>query len=111
MMLKNLLLLCNKNMAITSYVQTVAPNLFNKEVQTLFMFYMAWVSAHYISTHIYTYFCTNNTFYGFLTSPFVAAAPHCVALRWVIYEGGNTITSMWLSLGTYLGAKLLIYNS
>ena len=47
----------------------------------------------------------------FLTSPFVAAAPHCVALRWVIYEGGNTITSMWLSLGTYLGAKLLIYNS
>jgi hypothetical protein len=111
MMLKNYLIHNKIDMVITNYVQAVAPNLLNKEMQTLIIFYMAWVSAHYMSTHIYSYFCTNNSFYGFLISPFVAAAPHCVALRWIIYEGGNTITSMWLSLGTYMGAKLLIYNS
>ena len=43
---------------------------------------------------------------GILTSPFMAAAPHCVAIRWVIYEGGNMITTMWVSAGTYIAAKV-----
>jgi hypothetical protein len=35
-------------------------------------------------------------------SPFMAAAPHCQALRWAIYNGGNNIVSMWLILGMWL---------
>jgi hypothetical protein len=35
-------------------------------------------------------------------SPFMAAAPHCQALRWGIYNGGNSIVSMWLTMGVWL---------
>jgi hypothetical protein len=38
---------------------------------------------------------------GFVLSPFMAAAPHCQALRWVLYHGGNSIISMWVSIGLW----------
>ena len=58
-------------MAITNYVQALAPNLLNKEIQTLLIFYMAWVSAHYVSTHIYTYFC-------YLCLEYIHISPCCI---------------------------------
>ena len=64
--------------------------------------YVLWVFIHYTSTHLYIHFCTPKTITGFLMSPFMAAAPHCQALRWGIYNGGNSIVSMWLTMGVWL---------
>ena len=64
--------------------------------------YVLWVFIHYLSTHLYIHFCTPKTIVGFLMSPFMAAAPHCQALRWGIYNGGNSIVSMWLTMGVWL---------
>ena len=80
----------------------------SKEMKTVGLFYFMWIVLSYLAPHVYVYFCTPITIIGFFISPFVAAAPHCSALRWVIYEGGNMITSMWLGMGTYMAAKLLI---
>jgi hypothetical protein len=30
------------------------------------------------------------------------AAPHCQALRWLVYNGGNTIISTWITFGFWL---------
>jgi hypothetical protein len=79
------------------------------EMRSLLTFYLIWIFIHHISAHIYIYFCTPNTIYGIITSPFMAAAPHCTALRWVMYEGGQMITTMWISFGTYIGAKMISY--
>jgi hypothetical protein len=64
--------------------------------------YLLWVVIHFVSVHMYMRFCTPSTLTGFLMSPFMAAAPHCQALRWSIYNGGNSIVSMWMTLGVWL---------
>lgn len=60
--------------------------------------YAGWIVLHYVATHIYVHACVPATFYGFALSPFLATAPHCQALRWVIYEGGNNLNMIWLTL-------------
>ena len=64
--------------------------------------YLLWVFVHFISSHMYIRFCNPSTFIGFIMSPFMAAAPHCQALRWAIYNGGNNIVSMWITVGVWL---------
>jgi len=44
---------------------------------------------------------------GFIKSIFVAQAPHCIALRWIIYNGGLAINSMWVSIGIWVTTKML----
>ena len=73
-------------------------NVFNN-VYFVFIF---WVILHYISSHMYIYYCTPKSVYGFSMSPFIIAAPHCQALSWVVYNGGNTIISMWITFGFWL---------
>ena len=60
--------------------------------------YAGWIVLHYVATHIYVHACVPATLYGFALSPFLATAPHCQALRWVIYEGGNNLNMIWLTL-------------
>ena len=83
----------------------------SKEMRTAIVFYFMWITLHYIAPHVYTYLCTPITILGFLISPFVAATPHCSALRWVIYEGGNMITTMWIGVGSYLATKMLMRDA
>jgi hypothetical protein len=70
--------------------------------------YAFWVIAHYVSPHIYVWACIPGTITGFILSPFMAPAPHCQALRWLIYQGGNTIVSMWLLLGNWFMQLLIV---
>ena len=66
-----------------------------------------WIFLHFVTPHLYVYFCTPATLLGFVASPFIATAPHCIALRWCIYNSGNIITSMWMLIGAWLVRKLL----
>ena len=66
-----------------------------------FGLYIFWIVSHYISSHLYVTFCVPATFYGFIQSIFLTPAPHCYALRWVIYNGGNNICVMWLLCGAW----------
>ena len=70
--------------------------------------YFAWISCHYIASHLYVSFCTPLTTVGFLFSPFIVAAPHCQALRWVVYNGGATIINMWGLLGAWIVSKIIL---
>ena len=70
--------------------------------------YFIWIILHYISSHLYKEFCNYNSWFGFLLSPILASAPHCQALRWLIYNGGNIIETMWVLLGGWLSCKLIL---
>ena len=70
--------------------------------------YFIWIFLHYISSHLYKEFCNYNSWFGFLLSPILASAPHCQALRWLIYNGGNIIETMWVLLGGWLSCKLML---
>lgn len=76
-------------------------------VNTSICIYLLWIVLHYISPHLYVHFCVPLTLQGFIMSPFIAPSPHCQALRWAIYNGGNTIIAMWVVLGTWIMQKLI----
>jgi hypothetical protein len=63
--------------------------------------YILWIVLHFISSHLYVKLCVQNTITGFLISPFMAVTPQCQALRWVIYNGGNSINAMWIIIGSW----------
>jgi hypothetical protein len=49
-------------------------------MRLLFLF----VLLHVLSSHLYVHLCVPTTLYGMLMTPFMTAAPHCTALRWVM---------------------------
>jgi hypothetical protein len=69
--------------------------------------FVLWIVLHFVTPHLYVYFCTPATIMGFALSPFIAPAPHCMAFRWVIYNGGSMITTMWMVIGTWFIRKLV----
>lgn len=69
-------------------------------------FYVTWIAAHYAATHAYVKYCTPDTFWGFIMSPFIASAPHCEGLRWLISTGGTNITTMWALAGVWVTSKI-----
>ena len=67
-----------------------------------------WILLHFIASHLYSKLCVPLTFTGFLMSPFISPAPHCVALRWAIYNGGNVIIHMWTLLASLFISYLIL---
>jgi len=63
--------------------------------------YLLWICLHYGASQLYVPLCAPNDVKGFVLSPFIAPAPHCQALRWLIYNGGNSISAMWIIFGTW----------
>lgn len=78
-----------------------------KNTIRIIFIYFLWIKLHYIASILYTTFCTPNTLYGFIMSPFLIMTPQCQGLRWIIYTGANTINNMWIVLGTYICTKLI----
>lgn len=70
-------------------------------------YYIMWILLHYAAIHLYPEFCAPYTILGFLLSPFMISAPHCIAMRWIITEGSNIITAMWIAVGGVLVNKIL----
>lgn len=71
-------------------------------VLSLLGIYLLWLSVFYVASHLHTYYCVPATIFGFIMTPFLVPAPHCQALRWVIYNGGISIMSAWFILGAWL---------
>jgi hypothetical protein len=74
------------------------------------LLYVGWIVAHYIATHAYVKWCTPYTFWGIISSPFLASAPHCIGLRWAIHTGGNNIMAMWVIIALWGVKKTNILN-
>jgi len=72
--------------------------------------YLFWITLHWISSILYVKYCTVNTFYGFLMTPFLSTMQHCVAFRWVIHHSGQMIQIMWTLLGKWVIERLLFYK-
>jgi hypothetical protein len=69
--------------------------------------YIVWIFLHYVSANLYSKYCVPNTIYGFIISPILITTPHCQGLRWIVYNGGNQINNMWITIGSWLCLKLI----
>lgn len=65
-------------------------------------FVFAWVSVHFVASHLYVAWCLPRSFSGYAMSPFQIAAPHCSTLRWVIHTTGDRVLLVWTSLSVFL---------
>ena len=72
--------------------------------------YVIWIAVHYLSAHMYTWWCVPPTVVGFVLAPFLVPAPHCTALRWAITTGGQQIIAMWALIGTWLFNLIMNYT-
>lgn len=86
--------------------------LFFNSIKTFFEFsgiYILWTLLHFAAANLYYRFCAELSFYGFIISIFVADSPHCIALRWIIFNSGSVIHSMWASIAIWISSKIF-YN-
>lgn len=76
-------------------------------IYSLFGYYLMWIALHYAAVHLYPTYCAPFTISGFILSPFMVSAPHCVAMRWLVTEGSNVIVTMWVAIGAYAIQQML----
>ena len=69
--------------------------------------YLFWICLHYIAAHLYAIYCTPYDILGFIASPFFISSIHCYSLRWIITNGGDIITKMWVILGLWITTFIL----
>jgi hypothetical protein len=62
--------------------------------------YFAWILLHFAATHMYPRYCAELSFQGLFLSPFMSSTPHCTAMRWMIVQGSNSISAMWLVIAS-----------
>ena len=77
---------------------------------SLYGIYLVWIILHFFASHLYIKFCGPASFLGLVVSPFLTTTPHCQALRWIIYNGANTINNMWIIIGTWFSSNLLFFT-
>jgi len=68
----------------------------------IFGIYLLWIIIYYAALHLHIHLCARLTVFGFIMTPILNSAPHCQALRWVIYNGSDSIVAMWLIFGTWI---------
>lgn len=81
------------------------------ELWNLTKIYLFWIFVHIMSVNLYCYCCAYPSLYGFLISPFIAVAPHCRALSWLMTNSITSINNMWLTLGTWCVTRLTFTNN
>jgi hypothetical protein len=69
--------------------------------------YIFWIGTHYISAHLYPYFCAELSLMGMVASPFLVIAPHCKAIGWLQQTSTMAINNMWIILGSWLCTQLV----
>jgi len=77
------------------------------DLWTIGEIYLLWIFVHFVSANLYAYHCTHLSLYGLLSTPFLVVAPHCTALNWTINWTHGAIKNMWLTLGSWLVAKIV----
>ena len=90
---------------IRTIIPTVKP--FITSAYKVSALYLFWVTLHYVTAQLYVKYCAYPSLYGFIISPFLISAPHCMAMRWVFNKGGTLIEGMWILLGTWLCSKII----
>jgi hypothetical protein len=76
-------------------------------IYSMFGYYLIWITLHYSAVHLYPTYCAPLTVMGFVLSPFMVSAPHCIAMRWLATEGSNVIVTMWVAVGAYAIQRML----
>ena len=94
----------NSELSFASFIQVI----FDKSIMmNSNLSFGTFPESRFVSANLYAYYCTNLSFYGFFSSAFMVATPHCIGLNWMTNWTHNTIRNMWLTLGTWIVTKII----
>lgn len=93
--------------SINTYINKSYFEILFWDLWTIGKIYLLWIFVHFISANLYAYHCTHLSLYGLLSTPFLVVAPHCTALNWTTTWTHGAIKNMWLTLGSWLVAKIV----
>lgn len=65
------------------------------------VFYFGICISHHACSVLYVKLCTPMSFYGLLSSPFMAMTPHCSALAWGAQTSRSHLLNMWVIAGNF----------
>ena len=97
-----------------SYTYSTIIYIKNKTVHTFYFIfcaskiYLFWILLHYVASQLYVKLCVPQTLIGFIISPLLTVTPHCQGLRWIVYNGANIISNMWVVFGSWICTTILI---
>ncbi len=91
-------------------VNSYFTKMITEELYKPIIVYWAWASMHYLAVHAYSYYCTNWSIWGYITSPFVTTSPLCKGLNWFIYESSNTLSNIFVLVGTTASLYLMKFK-
>jgi len=57
------------------------------------------LSIHYVSIHIYSYWCVPLSVYGLIESIFTVASPPCTLLLSISSKSQELYTASWVAMG------------
>ena len=67
--------------------------------------YLLWTTLHFTSINLYQYFCTNLSWWGFISSPINSQLPHCRGLKWLSDTSLKGLDTFGVIVIAYVGAK------
>ena len=70
-------------------------------------FYSLWMCANYVASYFYNEYCVPKTILGFLFSPILTVTPICKSLLWVQSNSVETMSNMWVAIGTWITINVL----
>lgn len=73
--------------------------------------YVIWSLVHLLSANLYTYYCANLSFYGYIISLFNTMTPHCSALHYFVSTGKDIVVLMWKTLGTWFITNVVYHSA
>jgi hypothetical protein len=72
--------------------------------------YILYILIHYLSAHLYVYYCVHASWLGIVTSAFYVSSPQCRILRWAFNFTSMRIELMWGAIGTWIVCRCLGSN-
>jgi hypothetical protein len=76
------------------------------ELWTFSKIYLFWILIHYISSNLYSHFCTHLSLVGLFLSPIMAISPQCKALHWLTVNSIVNINNMWVAITGWIMLKI-----
>lgn len=95
---------------IVTLTKAAAEIVYNNAFINIIVCFILCNIVHHYASKLYVYFCAYSTplfqINSVLMSPIVIISPHCMALRWLIFESSNTVYFQILSCCSFIIARL-----
>lgn len=95
--------------SITSFLYS--NTIISSDLMKFVSIYMFWSAVHIVSSKLYSTYCANWSWRGFLLGGLQAITPHCKSLLWLQNTTTNGFNSWWLTTSSWFVIKISKFSN